>query len=118
MIKRLSLICLGLWCAASLSYAQTGPEATLAWSPNVEGDLAGYHVYQSTVSGSYTEPPAYRVLYDQLSITVPILQQRCNVKYFWVVTALDYGGNESRRSIEVSKTIVGSQYWIGACKKQ
>ncbi|MDD8027256.1 MAG: M28 family metallopeptidase [Acidobacteriota bacterium] len=70
----------------------------LRWNPNAEG-VVGYHVYRSTTRGGP---------YDQLT-TSPLEGTEYtdrgldrSVTYYYVVTALDAQGRESRPSIEVS----------------
>lgn len=118
MNKWLLSICIGCWLTASSSYAQTAPQATISWTPNQEPDIAGYRVYQSTASKNYGTAPAFLLPSTRTTITISLPQLRCNARYFWTVTAFDFGGHESVKSVEVSKTIVGTRYWIGACKKQ
>jgi len=118
MNKWLCSICIGFWLVASLSYAQTPPQATISWQRNTEPDIAGYRVYQSIASNNYGTGPMYLLQSTTNSVTVNLPQTRCSVRYYWTVTAFDFGGQESVKSVEVSKTIVGTQYWIGACKKQ
>jgi hypothetical protein len=96
---------------------QAVPQATISWLANTESNIAGYRLYQSVASGVYGTAPAYLTKPDTLSVTVTLPQERCSVAYFWAVTAFNFEGKESRKSVEVSKTIIGSQYWIGACKK-
>jgi len=70
----------------------------LEWDHNTEADLAGYRVYQSTVSGNYpaeyTEVPA-----GTNSVTLSACPDGT---MYWVLTAVDLAGNESGRSNEVS----------------
>jgi hypothetical protein len=118
MLLRLVGVCL-LWLWAALSLAQTGPQAVLSWLPNDEPDVAGYRIYQTFTAGSYVMVgPTYATFPGQTTVTVYLPQAQCSVQYFWVVTAIDFAGHESPRSIEVSKTIVGSHYTVKACDIQ
>ena len=119
MVKLL-LILAALWAIGGFSteaLAQTVPQATISWRANTESDLAGYRVYQSTSPGSYATGPMYLMQPTVIGVTVPLPRTRCSVRYYWVVTAFDFAGQESGRSVEVSKTITGTQYWTGACRK-
>jgi len=81
----------------------TGTIVRLAWDANTELDLAGYWLYQSELTGQYTE--SKRVL------RIPASTETCTVgplrpgTYFWVVTAFDRSLNESGYSNEVSAAI-------------
>jgi len=84
----------GMACAAS--------NVTFEWDANSESDLAGYRLYQSQVSGSYTDVPV---------VTIPAGTETTTLldvpdgTYFWVLTAYDTNENESGPSNEVTKTI-------------
>lgn len=82
--------------------APTTSFATLTWTPNTDPDLAGYKVYQATVSGAYgaalATVPAGTATYQATGLAV-------NTTYFFVITAYDSAGNESSFSNEVSKRI-------------
>jgi len=112
-----SVICgmMLLWSACA--GAQTTPHSTISWTANREPDIAGYRVYQSLTSNIYGTGPVYLLQSTATSVTVSLPQNRCSIRYFWTVTAFDFAGQESVKSVEVSKTIVGTQFWIGACKK-
>jgi hypothetical protein len=97
------------WAIAT-GVAMAEPQATISWLPNSEPDIDGYRLYQSVASGVYDTAPVYIAPVTSHSITVFLPQQRCTVRYFWVVTAFDLLGQE--------KDVIGTQYWIGACKKQ
>jgi fibronectin type 3 domain-containing protein len=76
--------------------------ATLTWNANTEPDLASYRIYRSTTPGVYGAAigtvPAGTVTYVAGSLQV-------GNTYYFTVTAVDSSGNESVRSIEVSKSI-------------
>lgn len=86
---------------APLSYAG---DAILTWNPNTEPDLAGYKVYQGTISGQYGAPVDVGNV-TTYALTLPKLVG--NQAYFWAITAYDKTGNESGKSNEVSKLIPG-----------
>lgn len=110
-MKTILLAVMFLWSMISMtgaasvcgSYAHAA-EITFQWDKNTEGDLAGYRLYQSTVSGQYTYGANYAVAtidkaLDTVMIAVP------DGKYFWVLTAVDNAGNESGPSNEVALTV-------------
>lgn len=74
---------------------------SLDWSDNGESDLAGYHVYRSTTSGSgYTRVSAALLTssaYSDASVSN-------GTTYYYVVSAEDTTGNESGPSAEASAT--------------
>ena len=92
--------------------------ATLTWNgPTANSDstaladLAGYRVYRSTTSGSYTGSPVATVAASSpngggTGITATINNLASGTHYF-VVRAYDTSGNESANALpgEVSKTI-------------
>jgi hypothetical protein len=82
--------------------APTTSSVTLTWNPNTESDLAGYKVYRATASGAYGTPiatlPGNVTSYVSAGLQV-------GTTYFFTVSAYDSAGNESLRSIEVSKSI-------------
>ena len=84
--------------------APSSSSATLTWKANSETDLAGYKVYRSTVSGKYDQANVIAMLRGNVtSYQATGLQSRTT--YFFVVTAFDIAGNESRYSNEVSKSV-------------
>ena len=77
-------------------------DVTLAWDPNTEADLAGYRLYQATITDNVTtgwemvaEIPAGTTTY---AVTVDDLKD-----YAWQLTAFDTAGNESFVSNMVEK---------------
>jgi len=119
-MKKLFLICafVAIAVGTALGTAFAEPQATISWLPNSEPDIAGYRLYQSVASGIYATAPRYIMQQNETSVTVFLPQQRCTVRYFWTVTAFDDIGQESGKSAQVFKDVIGTQYWIGACKKQ
>ena len=82
----------------------------LAWDANSETDLAGYRVYQSTMSGQYervVDNPSTPYLAGEVdaATTGIVLTGLVDGTYYWVVTAFDTEGHESLYSNEVSETM-------------
>jgi uncharacterized protein len=67
------------------------------WSENHERDLAGYHVYRSLKSGAeyerLTAKPLNRTTFSDETV-------KQGTVYYYIITAVDKSGNESRRSKE------------------
>ena len=80
-------------------------DVTLSWQANTELDLAGYKVYQSTVSGQYGAAVSTVGSVTTQTLTLPQLD--VDTTYFFVITAYDLAGNESEQSLEVSKMVAG-----------
>lgn len=74
---------------------------SLDWNNNGESDLAGYNVYRSTTSGS-----DYAKLNSSLLTSSDYSDSNVSngTTYYYVVTAVDTGSNESGYSGEVSAT--------------
>lgn len=72
---------------------------TIGWNANPESDVAGYRIYHSTVSGSFSPPytDAGNVTTIQINDLPP------GMTHYFVVTAYDTSNNESENSVEVSK---------------
>ncbi len=71
---------------------------TVSWDANTtDADLAGYHVYRGTLSGSYDS----RIYVGNIT-KWPARNLITGREYFFVVTASDFSGNESGFSAEVS----------------
>ena len=87
------------------SASTTAPKtanATVSWNANTESDLAGYRIYVGTRSGSYGVVGPFEVT-NATSFTVPNLP--LGATYFFAVSAFDKSGNESAKSVEVSKSL-------------
>jgi len=69
----------------------------LTWGENQERDLAGYHVYRSLKSGTEYERLTAKLL-NRTTFSDETAKQ--GTTYFYVITAVDKSGNESRRSKE------------------
>jgi hypothetical protein len=65
-------------------------------------DLAGYKVYWSTTQGSY----ANSATLNNPGVTTYVVDQLTPATWYFVVTAFDTSGNESKYSDVVSKTIL------------
>jgi len=95
-----ALLCVGLAC-----YHKAPPHSvTLRWEapPAVPGvSVVGYNVYRSTTSGSQFVKIASRVPGPPYEDGLVVSGRT----YFYVVTALDQSGRESRFSAEVRATI-------------
>ena len=71
----------------------------LEWSASTERDIAGYNVYRSAVSGGRRR----QLTYPPIAATAFTDTRLANgATYYYVVTAVDRSGNESRHSGEVS----------------
>jgi fibronectin type 3 domain-containing protein len=75
-------------------------QATLAWDPNTESDLAGYKVHYGTASGSYT---VHTDVHNVTTYTVTGLT--AGQTYYFAATAYDASGNESGYSNPVSYAV-------------
>jgi hypothetical protein len=74
--------------------------ATLTWVPNTETDLAGYKIYVGTQSGVYGDP----IVLGRVN-TYQVANLVVGTTYFFCITAYDNAGNESARSVELTKSI-------------
>jgi fibronectin type 3 domain-containing protein len=74
----------------------------LAWDPNPEGTVVGYHVYRSVKSGSeytrITDQPVSVPYYLDATVSSP-------GTYYYVTTAVSFTGRESAFSREVTATL-------------
>jgi len=99
-LASVSLLVAAIALSAVTAFAGTG---VLVWTANTETDLAGYKVYQSTVSGVYGTPIA--TLGKVMTYTATLPQLTTSQVYYWTITAYDLAGNESPKSAQVSKLI-------------
>ena len=79
------------------------------WIANPETDLAGYRVYRSTTSGSYTFGDFFAFAKYPVMLapkTPPFAGPHIPGTYYFVVTAFDTGGFESQPSNEVILNVV------------
>ena len=93
------VVCIIVGVTASNALAA---QATLAWDPNTESDLAGYKVHYGTASGSYT---VYTDVHNVTSYTVTGLT--AGQTYYFAASAYDASGNESGYSNPVSYAVPG-----------
>jgi hypothetical protein len=79
-----------------------GGAIDLSWSPNVESDLAAYHLYRRDTHGSL---PAGQVssLNGETSFRDTSVQP--GHSYAYSLSAIDQSGNESKRSPDVEETL-------------
>ena len=77
-------------------------QATLAWDPNAESDLAGYRIHYGTASGSYS---VHTGVQKVTTYTVTGLTE--GQTYYFAATAYDSSGNESGYSNQVSYAVPG-----------
>ncbi|MFC2011472.1 fibronectin type III domain-containing protein, partial [Chloroflexota bacterium] len=80
---------------------------TLNWDDNSEGDLDGYNIYRSLTSGNYTTP--LESLWGSSYYTDTGLT--AGTTYYYVVTAVDLGSNESDASNQTSATPWAPWLW-------
>ena len=80
-------------------------DISFEWDPNSESDLAGYRLYQSGTSGSYTFGAGNEVMAVLAGTEIGTLVGVMDGKWYWVLTAYDSQGNESGPSNEVSASI-------------
>ena len=104
------MLCIGVMCVGlageALAQTTTPITGTLTWTKNTEIDLAGYKLYQSEISGQYGA--SVKTLgKDEVTTNFTFPQLQVDKRYFFTLTAFDITGNESPKSIEVNKLIVG-----------
>lgn len=86
------------------SYSAT---ATVSWDPNSETDLSHYKIYYGQSSGiALTGFDNEIDVGNKTSFTITGLQELTD--YYFVVTALDFSGNESGFSLEVEHRTDGT----------
>ena len=91
------VVCIIIGVIASNALAA---QATLAWDPNTESDLAGYRVHYGTASGSYM---VHTDVHNVTTYTVTGLT--AGQIYYFAATAYDASGNESGYSNQVSYSV-------------
>lgn len=99
------LLAMVLLAAGGMAGVLLAADVTLSWTANTESDLAGYKVYQSTIAGQYGPPVATLGTVTTQTLTLPQLE--VDTTYFFSITAYDLAGNESLKSLEVSRLVVG-----------
>jgi hypothetical protein len=78
-------------------------EIYLLWDRNSEKDLAGYRIHFGTESGRYDQ-----TIYVGKYTRFVVEDLEVDRRYYFVVTAIDYSGNESAYSREVNGIAVES----------
>ncbi len=94
----------------SVSQEQYGlGSATLSWTPptqNLDGspliDLTGYKIYYGNKPGNYRSS----IHIDNPGLTIYVVEHLTPNTYYFVLTAVNSSGAESRFSNEVSKLVV------------
>lgn len=95
-----TLIAAGLFLYALAPVNLPAAQVTLAWDPNSESNLAGYHIYWGTVSRSYENKAT---IGTETSYPITGLQEETT--YYIAVTAYDTDGNESDYSAELAYAV-------------
>ena len=101
-MKRFLLMCAMLLALGSAAWAAT---VTVMWDANTETDLAGYRLYQSDTSGVYTFGENHAIETIPAGTETVTIDDIPDGTYFCVLTAYDFGGNESGPSNEVEVTV-------------
>ena len=81
---------------ANLQATGTAVIASLHWSPVSDGDFDFYYVYRDTLSG-FSPSPSKRVIATSDTLATDSLSNP-NKAYYYLVTAVDFSGNESPAS--------------------
>ena len=102
VISFLTLLFLSLFLIVTPAFAMA---ISFEWDANSESDLAGYRLYQSGTSNSYTYGPGNEVKDIPAGIETCTLADISDGLWYWVLTAYDSNGNESGPSNEVSASI-------------
>jgi fibronectin type 3 domain-containing protein len=79
-----------------------GGAIDLSWSPNVESDLAAYHLYRRDTHGSL---PAEQVSSLNGGTSFRDTNVQRGHSYAYSLSAIDQSGNESKRSPDVEETL-------------
>jgi hypothetical protein len=98
MIKHLFNVAIGILASPLLTFADSA--LRVSWDANTENDLAGYRVYYGLSAGKYEN---VITIGNATSQTIGNLSGGST--YYFVITALDQAGNESRPSQELSVAI-------------
>lgn len=90
------LLMWAIWSASSAQlFANSG--VTVSWDANTESDLSGYKVHYGRSSRNYDN-----VIWVGNLTSYQVLGLQGGQRYYFAVTALDFSGNESDLSREVS----------------
>ena len=96
-----ALLVLVLWLFASPTFAAV-QNCTFAWNARTEADLAGYHIYWGTVSGTY---PNTATLGKVTTTTCAALGMTLAGTYYAVIDAFDTSNQLSLNSPQISVTL-------------
>lgn len=96
-----ALLVLVLWLLASPTFAAV-QNCTFAWNARTEADLAGYHIYWGTVSGTY---PNTATLGKVTTTTCAALGMTLAGTYYAVIDAFDTSNQLSLNSPQISVTL-------------
>ena len=96
-----ALLVLVLWLFASPTFAAV-QNCTFVWNARTEADLAGYHIYWGTVSGSYTNTAT---LGKVTTTTCAALGMTSAGTYYAVIDAFDTSNQRSLNSPQISVTL-------------
>ncbi|HEY8344237.1 MAG TPA: glycoside hydrolase family 48 protein [Bacillota bacterium] len=98
----------GLSAPSGLSATALGSSRiSLDWADNNEPNLAGYRVYAATAAG--VTPSAENLVARTTTSNFTHTNLSANTTYYYVVTAVDTGGEESAPSLEVSAKTTSGQ---------
>lgn len=90
-MKKLILAIALVFCLTVPLY---GESVTLNWGASTSSDVRYYNIYQSTISGSYTVAKRIGQVGDNVyAYTISNVPITSNL--YWLITAVDYDGNES-----------------------
>ena len=82
-----------------IAFDALAAQATLAWDPSGESDVAGYRIHYGTTSGNYS------VHIDVRNVTAcTVIGLEPEQTYYFAATVYDSAGNESGYSNEVGYT--------------
>ena len=96
-----ALLVLVLWLLASPTFAAV-QNCTFVWNARTEADLAGYHIYWGTVSGTY---PNTATLGKVTTTTCAALGMTLAGTYYAVIDAFDTSNQLSLNSPQISVTL-------------
>lgn len=83
--------------------SSTGTSASMSWAAVTAPDLAGYRVYRSSTSGAGFVPASSSLVTGTAFTDVGLSAGT----WYWIVTAVATGGDESPGSNEISATVSG-----------
>jgi hypothetical protein len=106
--KRLLEILCGIGLTVCFGSNAWAGQAVLSWNSNSESDLAGYKVYYSTLSGSYTNVVDVGLTATPDSPGYTVTNLTDGATYYFAVTAYDQSLNQSGFSKETWLTVSSS----------